>query len=145
MLFFTVNGQLAGTKFNVNGKKAKLEISAKALSPEGELPVEIVFNGKVIQSGTSMNETIILEDSGCLAVRTNGAHSNPVFVNFKGRPAGMSEPAERFIEITEQLEEWVNTKGLFYSEEQKQEVLKVLEEGKNVYRGVIETAKKFGR
>lgn len=145
MLFFTVNGQLGGTEINSKSKKAKFEISAKALSPDGGLPVEIVFNGKVIKSGTDLNETITLEDSGWLAVRTEGAHSNPVFINFEGRPAGMSEPAERFIEITDQFEEWVNTKGLFYTEEQKQEVLKVLEEGRKVFRGVVENAKKYGR
>ncbi len=145
MLFFTVNGQLPGSEINTQGKKTKLEISAKAISPQGDLPVEIVFNGKVIHSGTDLNEEITLTDSGWLAVRTEGAHSNPVFINFKGRPAGMSEPAQKFIEITNSFEEWVNTKGLFYTDEQKQEVLKVLEDGRNVFRGVIETARKQGR
>jgi hypothetical protein len=145
MLFFTVNGLLAGSAINVKGRKAKFEISAKALSPESGLPVEIVYNGKVIKTGTDLDESITLEESGWVAIRTEGAHSNPVFINFKGRPAGMSEPAERFIEITNRLEVWVNTKGLFYSEEQKQEVLKVLEDGRKVYRGVAENARKWGR
>lgn len=145
MLFFTVNGQLPGSEINTQGKKTKLGISAKAISPQGDLPVEIVFNGKVIYSGTDLNEEITMTESGWLAVRTEGAHSNPVFINFKGRPAGMSEPAQKFIEITNSFEEWVNTKGLFYTDEQKQEVLKVLEDGRNVFRGVIETARKQGR
>lgn len=145
MLFFKVNGQLAGTEFNVSGKQAKFEISANAVSPAGELPVEIVYNGKVIGSGTDLNEAVTLQDSGWLAVRTEGAHSNPVFINFKGRPAGMSEPAERFIEITDQIERWVSTKGLFYSEEQKQEVLKVLEEGRKVFEEVARIGRKQGR
>lgn len=145
MLFFKVNGQLAGTVIKAKGKRAKFEISANAVSPAGELPVEVVYNGKVIRSGADLRESITLEDSGWLAVRTEGAHSNPVFIDFEGRPAGMSEPAGRFIEITDQLEAWVNRKGLFYSEEQKQEVLKVLEDGRKVFKGVMENARKHGR
>lgn len=145
MLFFTVNGQLAGTEIRATGKNASFKILARALAPDGELPVEVIYNGKVIALGADLNESVTLEDSGWLAVRTEGAHSNPVFIHFEGRPAGMSEPAERFIEITEQLEAWVGQKGLFYSEAQKEEVLKVLENGKNVYRRIAENARKNGR
>lgn len=145
MLFFTVNGQLAGSEIKVNGKKTKLKIAAKALTPEGQLPVELVYNGRVIHTSTDLNETITLEDSGWLAVRTEGAHSNPVFISVKGRPAGQFEPAERFIEITNRFEEWVNTKGLFYTEVQKQEVLGVLEAGRKVFKAVAVRARQLGR
>ncbi len=145
MLFFKVNGQLPGSEINVNEATASVEISARALSPDGDMPVEVVYNGKVIRSGTNLQEAILLEDSGWLAIRTEGAHSNPVFVNFRGRPAGFAEPALRFIEITDLLEEWVNTKGLFYTEDQKQEVLQVLEAGRQVYGKVVERARQLGR
>ena len=145
MLFFTVNGQQPGSEINVKGKRTVINIHAQALTPEGSAPVEIVFNGKVIKTGTDLNETLTLDDSGWLAVRTEGAHSNPVFINFKNRPAAMTAPAKKFIEITNQLETWVNTKGLYDNEEQKKAVLEVLEQGRQVYQEVIERAKKFGR
>ncbi|MBC2837812.1 CehA/McbA family metallohydrolase [Robiginitalea sp. SC105] len=145
MLFFSVNGKLAGSEINVSGKRAILKIEANGLTPDGKLPVEVVFNGKTIRSGIDLNENITVEDSGWLAVRTAGAHSNPVFINIEGRPAGMSAPAERFIEITDQLEVWVKTRGLFYSEEQKQQVLDVLEAGRKVFRDVAENARMQGR
>ncbi|MDH5382012.1 MAG: CehA/McbA family metallohydrolase, partial [Cyclobacteriaceae bacterium] len=142
MLFFEVNGNQPGSDINVKGKKTKLNISAKALTPKGNIPVEIVYNGKVIKTGTDFEETITIEESGWLAIRTEGAHSNPIFINFKGRPAGMAEPAQRFIDITNQFEKWVNTKGLYYTEEQKTEVLNILEEGRQVYRDIILRAEK---
>ncbi len=145
MLFFTVNGQLPGSEIKVNGKKATLQIAAKALTPEGELPVELVYNGQVMHRETDLNASITLDDSGWLAIRTEGAHSNPVFISFKGRPAGHFEPAERFIEITDRFEEWVNSKGLFYTEVQKQEVLDVLEAGRKVFRAVAEKARQRKR
>ncbi|MDG1571865.1 CehA/McbA family metallohydrolase [Robiginitalea sp. M366] len=145
MLFFEVNGQLAGSEIPARGKKTVLRVKAQAMSPEGDLPVEVIFNGKVIHTGQNLDMPLTVEDSGWLAIRTSGAHSNPVFISFKGRPAGMSGPALRFIEITETLESWVRNKGLYDTEEQKQEVLGLLEKGKAVFEAIARKAREAGK
>ena len=68
-----------------------------------------------------------------------------MYVKFEERPAGFSAPALKFIEIIDRLQEWVNNKGLFDSEDQKKEVLSVLASGKEVYRKIVEQAKELGR
>jgi len=121
----------------VNNSEAKI--------PEGSRPVEILFNGAVIYSGSDININIAIDDSGWLAARCEGAHSNPVYVEFEGRPAGFSAPALRFIGIIDRLQQWVNDKGLFDSQDQKKEVLSVLIKGKEVYQKIAEQAKELNK
>ncbi|MDH5397206.1 MAG: CehA/McbA family metallohydrolase [Cyclobacteriaceae bacterium] len=145
MIFFEVNGQQPGSEINVKGKKVKLNVKAQAVMPEGSIPVEIVYNGKVIKSGKDLDEAISIDDSGWLVARGEGVHSNPVFINVKGRPAGYAAPARKFIAVTDQFEEWVKTKGLYDTPAQQKEALDVLEQGRQVYRDVIERAERLGR
>ncbi len=145
MLFFTVDGKRAGSTLNYPNRPQSVTVDASALTPEGEQPVDIVVNGEVVASGTDLSRQITLEDSGWIAARTETAHSNPVYVNLEGRPRGFAEEAARFIEITERLEEWVKTKGLYDTEAQQQTVLNVLREGKAVYENIIERAERLGR
>jgi hypothetical protein len=145
MLFFTVEGILPGGKLHYPDRPKKITVNASALVPDGSQQVEIVVNGEVVASGTDLIHTITLEDSGWIAARTNGAHSNPVYVTLEGRPRGSAGPAREFIEVTLQLEEWVRTKALFENPEQKQTVLNVLGEGRAVYESIIERARRLGR
>lgn len=145
MLFFTVEGTRPGGILHYPDRPHSLTVNASALSPEGSQPVEIVVNGKVVARGIDLTQTITLEDSGWIAARTEGAHSNPVYVTLEGRPRGFANPAREFIEVTERLEEWVRTKGLFENSEQRETVLNVLGEGRTVYEHIIERAQRLGR
>ena len=145
MLFFKVNGEHAGSVLNISEGIAEFEVEAEALTPDGNIPVEIIYNGEVILKTTNVSTKITLKDSGWIAVRCEGAHSNPVYVNFEGRPAGYPEPAERFIKIIDRLAEWVETKALFYDDEQKKAVLDVIGQGRDVYEKIIERAEDLGR
>lgn len=145
MLFFSVNGEHPGSTLNVKNGQSAFEINARALTPNGALPVEVLYNGKVILTTSQTAIKVNLKDSGWLAVRCQGAHSNPVYINMEGRPAGLAEPARKFIQITDRLADWVKTKGLFDNENQKTEVLKIIEEGRMVYEDIVARATALGR
>lgn len=104
-----------------------------------------MVNGEVVAQGTDLSQTITMEDSGWIAVHTEDAHSNPVYVTLEGRQRGFAEPAREFIEVIMCLEEWVQMKGLFENDEQRETVLNVLEEGRSVYENIIERAQRVGR
>lgn len=145
MLFFKVNSEHPGSTLNAGNGTVQFQVDARALTSEGQIPVEIVYNGEVILSGSEVSSQITLEDSGWIAARCEGAHTNPVYINFKGRPAGYAEPAEKFIRIIDRLSEWVKTKALFYNENQKEEVLEVIGDGRAVYENIIQRAKELNR
>ena len=145
MLFFKVNDEQAGSSINVESGPVQFQIDAEALTPDGQIPIEIVYNGEVIYTGTDLSTKIGLKDSGWIAARCKGAHSNPVYINFEGRPAGYAKPAEKFIKITDRLAEWVETKALFYEENQKTAILEVIDQGRDVYEKIIERAEELGR
>jgi hypothetical protein len=145
MLFFKVNSEHPGSTLNAGIGPVQFQIDARALTPEGQIPVEIVYNGEVVLSGPEVSGKITLEDSGWIAARCEGAHTNPVYINFKDRPTGYAEPAEKFIEVIDRLSEWVKTKALFYDENQKKEVLEVIAEGRDVYKKIIKRAEDLER
>lgn len=145
MLFFSVNGKQPGSTLEVKKGQINFQVEAKALTPDGQIPVEVVYNGEVILKTSETSFQVTLEDSGWLAIHCEGAHSNPVYINVEGRPAGKAAPAQKFIKIVDRLTDWVKTKGLFDTESQKEEVLKVIGEGKTVYEQIIERAEKLGR
>ena len=141
MLFFEVDGQKPGSEIHIKNGSNQVRVTAEAKIPSGTRSVEILFNGEVVYHGSDIKTSITLNDSGWLAARCDGAHSNPVYVEFEGRPAGFSAPALKFIDIIDRLQQWVNDKGLFESEDQKKEVLSVLESGKAVYQKIVKQAK----
>jgi hypothetical protein len=145
MLFFEVNGQKAGSAINVKNGVVKLNVKANAVNLTGAQPVEIIFNGKVMAEGVNLDTTITVTDSGWISARTEDAHSNPVYIVYNERPVGSAVSAHKFMKITENLIEWVNTKALFDSNLQKEEMLKVLNQGKKVYKEIIDKANKLGR
>jgi hypothetical protein len=104
--------------------------------PDGSLPVEVVVNGEVVAAGTDLSTTVELDGSAWIAARTEDAHSNPVYVTLAGRPRGSAAAAQPFIGVLDRLAEWVQTKGLFETDEQKQAVLNVIAEGRSVYERI---------
>lgn len=145
MLFFEVKDQLPGSEIDLSKGSAKVSIKAKALIADRQLPVEIIVNGEVAARGIDLDTTLTIHDTGWIAARCEGAHSNPVFVNFEGRTGGYAAPAKEFIAVIDRLMSWVESKGLYDTDAQKQAVLEVLNQGKQVYRQIIESATKLGR
>jgi hypothetical protein len=145
MLFFSVNGEQPGSTLKAKKGQLDFQVDAKALTPDGPIPVEIVYNGEVILKTSETSFQVTIKDSGWLALRCEGAHSNPVYINVEGRPAGKAEPAQKFIQIIDRLTDWVKTKGLFDTKTQKEEVLKVIGEGRAVYEQIIKRAEQLGR
>ncbi|NND33765.1 MAG: CehA/McbA family metallohydrolase [Saprospiraceae bacterium] len=145
MLFFEVDAQVPGSVISVEKGPVQLEVSTEALMPDGKLPVEILFNGKVLVNTTEKKSLITIDDSGWIAARCEGAHSNPIYVDFAGRAAGYAEPAERFISIIDRLADWVKEKGLFDTEDQKKHMLDVIDQGREVYRNIINRATTLDR
>ncbi len=144
MLFFSLDGTMPGGKIHYASRPKKVTVHASALTPEGSQPVEIVVNGEVVARGTDLKQTIELTDSAWVAARTEGAHSNPVYVTLEGRPRASADDASIFIKITERLEEWVETKGLFETSAQKESVLNVLKEGRLVFENIIRRTENLG-
>lgn len=145
MLFFTVDGLKPGNEISINDSTASVRVEASALNPKGMQPVEIVVNGEVVATGNGVAQSITLNDSAWISARTEGAHTNPVFINFKNRPRGYAEETTEFISVINRLEEWVQTKALFESDEQKETVLDLLEEGRSVYENISDRAVELGR
>lgn len=145
MLFFTVDGLKPGSEISINDSIASIHVEASALNPRGMQSVEIVVNGEVVASGNEINQTIKIDDSAWIAARTDGAHSNPVFINFENRPRGFAEETNEFIRVIDRLERWVETKALFESDQQKETVLDLLEEGRAVYESISDLAVELGR
>ena len=145
MLFFEVDGKPPGSILNFETIPAQMEVIAEALLPSKKLPVEIIYNGKVIANTDKKQTTIAIRDSGWIAVRCDGAHSNPIYIQVSGRPAGYAEPAERFIEIIDRLAVWVKKKGLFDNDVQKKQVLQVIDQGKSVYLEIRDRARSLNR
>lgn len=145
MLFFTVDGLKPGNEITFTDGSAEVHIEASALNPDGMQPVEIVVNGEVVASGNDINQSITVDDSAWIAARTEDAHSNPIFINFENRPRGYAEETAEFISVINRLEEWVLTKALFESGEQRETVLDLLEEGRTVYEEISDRAVELGR
>jgi hypothetical protein len=138
MLFFQVDGAEPGARLHYAGIPQTVHVTAQALNPNGTQPVEIVVNGRVVASGSNISQEITLQDSAWVAARTNGAHTNPVYVTLQGHPRGSPADARDFIAVTDRLLEWVEHKGLFDSPEQKKAVITVLREGREVFSRIAQ-------
>lgn len=145
MIFLTVDGQRPGARLHYSERPREVMVVASALLPRQSIPVEIIVNGKVVAKGKDLSKVITLKDSGWIAARCDGAHTNPLFVTLEGRPRGYAKEAEEFIGVTDSLIEWVNIKGLFDTPNQKKTVLNVLREGRRVYESIAERARGLGR
>ena len=138
MLFFQVDGARPGARLHYPGRPQTVRVDARAMTPDGSRPVEIVVNGRVVASGSEISQDITLEDSAWIAARTDGAHSNPVYVALQGRPRGSAADARDFVAVTDRLIQWVGEKGLFDTPQQKETVLNVLREGRLVFSRIVD-------
>lgn len=145
MLFFRVEGRRAGATLHYADRPRELRVEASALAPDGHRPVEIVVDGRVVARSAEIDTAITISDSGWIAARTEGAHSNPVYVRLAGRAPGYAAPARRFLEVVDRLSVWVRREGLFETAAQEESVLRVLERGRGVYESIVARAERMDR
>lgn len=140
MVFLKVDGQRPGARLKYFRRPQTVSIEASALVPGKSIPVEIIVNGRVEIKGTDVRRPIKLEDSCWIAARCRGAHTNPVYITLAERPRGSVKDAKEFMAVIDRLTEWVNTKGLFDSQGQKEAVLDVIQKGRSVYEAIEKRA-----
>ncbi|MEW6304895.1 MAG: CehA/McbA family metallohydrolase [Verrucomicrobiota bacterium] len=123
MLEFTVNGKPMGDTISL-ASPGVVRVKGKARSQFPLEKLEIISNGKVIATGkvsadkleASFDEDVRVETSGWIAMRVTGpvarywlgrgmnAHSNPVYLELKGRPQDARADAEYFLGWIDRLE-----------------------------------------
>ena len=119
--------------------------------------IEVLFNGNVVAredfpEGTTEGHfegEISVPSDGWIAARLSSdvrdsfyqpifAHTSPVYVTTGRDSTEKHEAATWFDDAIERSLEWVNTKGRFYTDNQRQEVVDLFREGQKVYRGMLE-------
>ena len=150
----------------VDGREPGSEITADSgvvlgflIAWESHYPlkrVELVYNGTVIaekifdhgSTGGQLEADIPVTSDGWVAARAGSdtrdsfaqpifAHTSPVYLR-SGVNGPEKKAAARWFdgEIDRSLE-WVNTRGRFYNDTQRREVVDLFREGQAVYRGMI--------
>ena len=138
MIFLTVDGHMPGARLNYSKRPKEVVIRASAVLPGKSLPIKVIVNGEVIAEGKDIDKSIRLENSCWIAARCRGAHTSPIYVTFEGRPRASAKEAKEFLGVIDRLTEWVNTKAMFDSPQQKQTVLDVIRQGRAVYESIVQ-------
>ena len=120
--------------------------------------VEIVHNGEVVRrtttsdsdsTGGSLEFDVEAGTDGWIAARLGSserdsfaqalwAHTSPVYIDAGGKkPAIQAESAALFVRDIEESMAWVRTKGRFYTDAQRAEVVDLFRQGQDVYRGLM--------
>jgi hypothetical protein len=151
----SVAGEEPGATIEVE-KGTRIPIHANWNSHHAVERVEIVMNGKVIARhdfpvGVTMGhlETeIVVETDGWIGARLGSgsrdsfnqpiwAHTSPVYLRGTGAQSEASVESATF--FTDQIGEginWVKTKGRFYTDGQRNEVVDLFKQGQDWYRNL---------
>ena len=160
---FITNGPAIYMSVNGDGPGAEIDTRpGESLSAiikwESHYPVtcvELVVNGDVFTkktfSGGSKNGQIEIdvpvESNAWIAARLSSefrdsyfqpifAHTSPVYIN-AGLVSSVTKLAAGNLNVAiENSMNWVQTKGKFYTDEQRREVVDIFRQGQNVYRGI---------
>lgn len=157
LLEFTVNGTGPGDTLKFGSKPVEIKLHARAVSLEPYDVLEILHNGKVIQTVkpkgahhlATIDSTLTLERGGWLAARVHGrkmlpygatwwmqpvfAHSSPVYLEADNRPAPAAESATLFLEQLGFLERWADRQANFPSPAAKDEAMRHIAEARGIY------------
>ncbi len=134
----------------------KLNVHMNWDSHYGVHRAEIVVNGKVLSgrdfpNGSThghMSATLPVESDGWIAARLGSssrdsfnqpiwAHTSPVYVDAGGvRGEHTRVAASRFADGIDTSLEWVKTKGKFYNDAQRAEIVSLFREGQEIYKGL---------
>lgn len=157
LLEFSVNGKEAGDTITLEPGKARLNLKAKARSLEPYEVLEILVNGKVVRTAkpvgakfeASVEDVIEVDRGGWIAARAHRpkmleygatwwkmpvfAHTSPVYLDMKGRPAPAAESAGLLLDQLGYLERWFESRANFPRNEDRTEALRYVNEAKAIY------------
>ena len=155
-VFLSVQGQEPGGKVEARpGDRLSTHVTWKSHYPIKK--VEIISNGQVVahkafdegSTEGNLEADVTVPSDGWIAARLASdvrnsfaqpvfAHTSPVYVT-TGVGGPEKRAAARWLDDSiETSLEWVRTKGRFYNDGQRQEVLDLFREGQQVYRKMIE-------
>jgi len=155
-LFLSVAGQEPGATIQVD-KGARIPVHANWNSHHAVERVEIVLNGKVVArrdfpEGVNTGHVevdLIAESDGWIGARLGSgsrdsfnqpiwAHTSPVYIRGTGAQSeGSVESAKFYADQIGEGINWVKTKGRFYTDAQRNEVVDLFKQGQNWYRNLI--------
>ena len=152
-LYLSVAGEEPGATLQVE-KGTRIPVHANWSSHHAVQRVEIVFNGKVVARQDFPNGVttghieaeIIADSDGWIGARLGSgtrdsfnhpiwAHTSPVYVRGTETQAEASKTSAKFYD--EQIGEGVNwgkTKGRFYNDSQRKEIVDLFKQGQDWYR-----------
>jgi len=153
-VFLSVNGQAPGSVIDaIDGNPLTVEVLWDSHYPVHN--VEVIANGRVVGSkmfpaGSKSGELTLetsAESDGWVAARLSSdardsfaqpvfAHTSPVYVNVGKDGAHKREAAASFDWAIERSLEWVNTKGRFYTDAQRKEVVDLFREAQQRYKAM---------
>ena len=154
-VFMSVVGCEPGETVQCNPGE-KLNVHMNWDSHYGIHRAEIVTNGKVIASrdfpsGSThghLSVAVPVESDGWIAARLGSssrdsfnqpiwAHTSPVYVDTGGvRGEHTRVAASKFADGIDKSLEWVKTKGKFYNDSQRAEIVTLFREGQEIYKGL---------
>lgn len=144
LLGLTVNGEGPGSEISLGAGVQELQFSGFLRSQVSVDHLELVMNGKVVQSfdmdatgkAANLQGSISVEESGWLLLRAwnDNAHplifdlypyatTNPVFISVDGKRPHSSVDAEYFLAWIGRIREAVESHAGFYSEEERASIL----------------------
>ncbi len=154
-VFLSVCGYEPGETVQCNpGEKINVHMSWS--SHYGIHRAEIVTNGKVFASrdfpsgstGGHVSVAVPVDSDGWIAARLGSssrdsfnqpiwAHTSPVYVDTGGvRGEHTRQAAARFADGIDRSLKWVQTKGKFYNDSQRAEIVTLFREGQEIYKGL---------
>ena len=155
---FSVNGAEPGGSVALDGPGVvKLKGKLRSAYPIERL--EVIFNGRVMaageldadRTGGTLDTEVELPESGWLALRAagkpvqfwwgreHGAHTNPVYVNVRGKPQPVAASARYFLEWIDRLEKDLQVRDRI-PEGERADVARHLDLARSVYRSKLKSA-----
>ena len=154
-LALSVEGEGPGAALQVEpGRKLPARVDWTSHYPVDR--VEVLFNDKVVagesfpegSKGGHLEADVTAGSDGWVAARVSShvrdsysqpmfAHTSPVYVHCGVDGPERAHAARYFVDSIEDSLRWVRTKGKFYNDNQRREVLDLFREGQQVYRAML--------
>ncbi|MGH9671595.1 MAG: CehA/McbA family metallohydrolase, partial [Bryobacteraceae bacterium] len=157
MIDFTVAGREPGDEWRLPAGVRRVRVKAAVRSEVPVEKLEIIVNGRVAATGReSFDGDISLDRSAWIAARATGpwhrlilndahafAHTSPVYVYLGAEPIASPDDARFFEDWVGRLIARVVERGRFATDERKQEVVRLFEKARDVYRKKSEVGPAF--
>ena len=154
LIGLAVNGQYPGSRIALTGKDLEVRFEGFLRSAFNVDHLEVVFNGKVIESfdkadgqtSANISGSVKIEESGWLLLRAWNdkphpmvldvypyATTSPVYITVNGKPPQSTEDAEYFLTWVGNLRTTVNAHEDFNSGQERDEIVQHLDQAEAYY------------